>query len=1060
MLPVCRLDTAHEDVTLPHSLLTKNRVAKQEKQTRERNKKNEQDHTMYLDRHQDTEDADDCRRTGQWQRPHYRFLLYRVVLMTVVLALTLATVNASCFILLFVSRRLDEEAFLIHQTCQGLLSVFRFRQSAHQASSWRESEGLLVLGFAVPLLAVSGLSYLLRLPSDASSSHVTDNNNNNSYEDRRRTTSWLSFWRKKSYRGDPNLHGWTMLTVLLPCLVVTLVPQLLTTQTTWDNLTERHGSAEWQERLYVLASVTGDTAVLALTLFLVPVAKHSPLLSVFQLSFSQALVFHKVAGWISLVFTILHGGLFLISYGFPLLDGRNDSFDNDDDLDKSWWVKMFENVIPPPRCFTWEALWFHDTDFGGRMQNSTTTGNATRRLHHCLGSNGTMSHHFSYHGPGHYECNHFYFNFTGFLSMMAFWVLAVCSLPAVRRRAYRVFYTVHIPAAWIMLLGAMAHITYVSLFLVPNIIYYLAPTVSVWMQQFLAARQQNQRTKGGKRLVPLRSVTEIANSNGCFLLRLSAPEPAGPTSRSGSTTTVGEPHVGAVCKICLPELSAIWHPFSTWPDAETGDWLVLIRSTGPFTQALVRRLRDAARVPAEQLPPPTATTTTTCADHHQDDLQDELLPEEQQQEPFGNTTTTTTTDRPPPPATSLPCILVDGFYPSEYRWYAQSLQHHDSILCVAGGVGIAPFLPWLSHLVDTLSPNNNTNDVGLKHVTLHWYCREPGLARFVCRQFLPWFWKGAEITTHRQPPWEVHHHDDNDDDDNEADLPESQEEEEGEPRSSSLGTQRPITTTTLDLCIHITSARPSDSSTTDDLLASFLPTERSSSPQEAAAGATEAFCDEDDSQFRDRAMDYTRSSGGEEGPSLWHKAYVAPTKDWSQNLYRLLWLTGLLAVCAMTSWWYYNFEMSSRHRRGNSILIRFHMVVLILVNCASFAVALIWLGKKGYLMEGPSSSPSASHEPIPEDEPLDEVDSETTEEMEFTRRVVRKRVCVSMGRPEVEDVVRSVSTAHCPGAILCGPQRLRTTVRNAIRRARRKTTMGQGGSTTTPCAFYDEQSDL
>ena len=74
-----------------------------------------------------------------------------------------------------------------------------------------------------------------------------------------------------------------------------------------------------------------------------------------------------------------------------------------------------------------------------------------------------------------------------------------------------------------------------------------------------------------------------------------------------------------------------------------------------------------------------------------------------------------------------------------------SLQH-DSILLISGGVGIVPFLHLLPKLYHTLSESHSPLDKQhrLQRVSLHWYCREEGLVRFVCQEFLPWFLHGAD----------------------------------------------------------------------------------------------------------------------------------------------------------------------------------------------------------------------------------------------------------------------------------------------------------------------------
>merc|ERR1719232_2158817 len=248
-----------------------------------------------------------------------------------------------------------------------------------------------------------------------------------------------------------------------------------------------------------MANPAGVAAVAALALFLVPVAKHSPLLKVFGLSYTQALAFHRTAGWVSLAFTLLHGLIYCLIYGMSAGDGG------------SFWRAMASALYPPRDCWSRDVLRARGTGSGA-------------------------------------SCYGYWRNFTGVVSALAFVVLGVTSLPRVRRAMYRLFYVVHIPMAWTMMIMAVAHFSFIALFLLPNIVYYLATTVPVWVSQFLSARRD-----GGCRVD---FVAPIEGSKGCFLLRL-------PFRRRGNGDGgAEETKYGGVCKVCVPEISAVWHPFS------------------------------------------------------------------------------------------------------------------------------------------------------------------------------------------------------------------------------------------------------------------------------------------------------------------------------------------------------------------------------------------------------------------------------------------------------------------------------------------------------------------
>ena len=65
-------------------------------------------------------------------------------------------------------------------------------------------------------------------------------------------------------------------------------------------------------------------------------------------------------------------------------------------------------------------------------------------------------------------------NTTDTVSIVAFLLLAVTSLPSFCRKFYMLFYVIHTPTAWIMLFNAIWHYQTCGLILIPNIIYYLS----------------------------------------------------------------------------------------------------------------------------------------------------------------------------------------------------------------------------------------------------------------------------------------------------------------------------------------------------------------------------------------------------------------------------------------------------------------------------------------------------------------------------------------------------------------------------------------------------------
>ena len=915
--------------------------------------------------------------------------------------LVLVTANMSCFVLLFSDRARHD---VVYPMCQSLLSVFQLRREGgtdeENMSWWRMLEGLLVKGFAIPFLILASLSVLLPRNSQFRNNDDDDDNNNN------KKRRWL--WTARG--GDPNIYTWALVFVLFPCLLVTFLPQIATPKSvylammTTVNEEKNEFMEEWKVRLAQLALVSGDSAVMALSLFLVPVAKHSPLIHVFGLSFPQALVFHKVAGWISLVFTILHGTLYLLDYA--------NLFDNNSPKSMK---AMLHEVIPPWRCWSLDALGYRSTGWGDMEENNNEHNRTLMLFRRQLMTLVSME---EQQEPmrGHQGCNRYWFNLSGFVSMVAFIVLGIFSLPKVRRHAYWLFYTIHVPAAWIMLLGAIVHITYNALFLVPNIIYYLGPTISVWVQQMVAARRKKNRG------VRIESITMIAGSNGCCLVRLRGEQKL-------STTTSTPPEEGnsfdsensvislGVCKICVPSISFIWHPFSTMKDPIKGDYMFLIRPTGPFTKELLERLMRQAN----------ATQNVSGQQQQQQQQPQQELQQHsllQNEQSLGN-------------ANSVPNLLVDGIYPAEYRWLPMSLQH-DSILLISGGVGIVPFLHLLSKLYHTLSESHSPLDKQhrLQRVSLHWYCREEGLVRFVCQEFLPWFLHGADTCNGFE---EMHTNTEED----ESSIMEQQlcEHFVDEGREEAVEEPRPIV---FEVFIHVTSRTSRNDEDDNDRELSRLFLSQIMNPHL-------------DNESNVPSMDTTFKFLDGAGEGL-DEAYVALTNFGRHHLLRFVWFVSLMLMSSALSWWYYNRVTVRVRGNGMSLLIRAHVVLLSVIASVSFGLAFVWLRTKGF--EGRASLLNYNTIAAGDASQLDSTEGIISNSNPNPNSIggrIRRRICVTSGRPQVDKVIEHTIKSSHPGAIFCGPRKLRDSLKNAIRRQQ---TSKVCGPMPTPCVFYDEVSDI
>jgi predicted ferric reductase len=279
------------------------------------------------------------------------------------------------------------------------------------------------------------------------------------------------------------------------------------------------------------------------------------------------------------------------------------------------------------------------------------------------------------------SCYRVFANWTGLLAASFYIALWGTSLNWVRRRNYRLFYVCHVVLGTLTILGMILHMHWIVLLLVPSITYYLAST-SPTLVQALASR-----CRGG---VSVRAVRTIPHSNGCVEVHLDA---------DGSVLAQLKHVPCRFVKICVPELSLVWHPFDVYtapsisdggPASRDGSTLrLLFRPVGPFTKGLARSLtsfRHASRAPT--------------------------------------------------PAT----VLVDGLYGGASK--CRQALRHDCITLVAGGVAVTPYLsllPALLRQMTELSPHchhHGDEECSTKKVVLHWVCREPGLASFVAEEYL------------------------------------------------------------------------------------------------------------------------------------------------------------------------------------------------------------------------------------------------------------------------------------------------------------------------------------
>jgi predicted ferric reductase len=299
------------------------------------------------------------------------------------------------------------------------------------------------------------------------------------------------------------------------------------------------------------------------------------------------------------------------------------------------------------------------------------------------------------------SCYHHFRNLTGVMAFLAFLLLALFSLwPCIRRRAYALFYMVHVMAAPLAVIMTVMHYPRAILYVAPSLLYYVASSFPNMMEM---QRQQKRRLtwsgggtcqqqdQGGVTIVSVQaipSITSGASLKGTIIsLRLEATAEAMRRFRPGQ-------YVQLTC----PELSMLaQHPFTinavprnkNKNDNQNNVLAIHFRVCGPFTTRLAARLVS-----------PTS-----------------------------------------------PLLYLNGFFGSMHR-FEQVLQH-DAVVIVAGGIGITPYLSLVHDLVTVVSQDDDSSDddgIGQGEadhhvpkrrnvVVLHWVCRDESFADYIREEY-------------------------------------------------------------------------------------------------------------------------------------------------------------------------------------------------------------------------------------------------------------------------------------------------------------------------------------
>lgn len=481
--------------------------------------------------------------------------------------------------------------------------------------------------------------------------------------------------------GDTNFKSFTIRFVVLPLslLLYTTIHRHL-----YNN--NNNNELSWDEQVMEISNAFAIVAVCAMGLFLLPVARHGPIFTLLQWNPSHAIQLHMNAGRILIVGSILHGCGHV--YRWINLAGEN------------IWT-----MILPPMTPCWE--WHHNHDHDNNNN-------------YCHNSDTDCT------------CNDLLRNLTGVVAVLCMFLILLTSSHYIRRYYYSIFYWTHIFITPICLLSVILHWNKSILYMAPSLLYYVASSAPVLMEQLLSSPIQIHsmtRIIQRQNSTTTTSTSSTSSQDNCIVVAITI---------HATEKAVNQYSPGQYVKVYIPEIlssssssSSRWychslrHPFTiNKVPGQPTQLRILCRvinnnnnnkkGGGSFTKALANYCNHPNH------------------HHHHNQL-------------------------PSSSSSISPLRLyIDGYYGTQLRM-CQVLQH-DVVVMVAAGIGITPYLSILGDLMmhhhqnhHTTTTTTSTTTTTTQKVVFHWICREKELIEYIKREYFD------PILQHHQQQQQHHH---------------------------------------------------------------------------------------------------------------------------------------------------------------------------------------------------------------------------------------------------------------------------------------------------------------
>lgn len=388
--------------------------------------------------------------------------------------------------------------------------------------------GVPILALAVPLLVMSSVSALLVTgrPSTNGSGAASPHNHRQQYSYMYAPRFWWLLAlpctlckRTKQRLSRTSFDMLSFIFILIPCLIYFA-------SGIYRHLYGHDLSAD--DQIMEIANAGGQTAMIALSFFLVPVSRHSVLLDLMGWSPEKAIRMHIWSGRICILGVLFHG------LGHML----------------RWWI-MNERVLYMlfPEMGCWK---YHNEDYKTRSNCSDCS------------------------------CYDLFRNFTGFVALVFLLVVGLSSLGYIRRASYNAFYTLHVIAGPASLLFAILHWNRMFLFICPSILYYAASTVPVLIRLLLSYINEN-----GVKVISATDLSFPSSAGGefmrsCVCLTFEIDDEAARQFSPGKYVKLSIP---AISRISHP--FTVNQVLGT---KGRNQMQIIFRATGPFTGALANML--------------------------------------------------------------------------------------------------------------------------------------------------------------------------------------------------------------------------------------------------------------------------------------------------------------------------------------------------------------------------------------------------------------------------------------------------------------------------------------